>query len=245
MNDNQKRLKQRVVQAAEEALHKKQYVSPIDVFLGMQSLQPIHLDNWKKGKVSYLEEVLQGNLHKLSFCMKCFREWALEKGLKPSLTVYQRKGRNGNIRLRFSISGNPEIEKSYSTHYISHALSEASRKKIQEKMDNPLELTVFRICKDSQCEECKKKIFKGGILFMEADQPLCLSCAKLDALEYLPRGNAKLTRYVTKNSTTRTVVVEFSRSRKRYERQGVLVEKKILEAAKKELLIEDSDSIPF
>lgn len=34
-------LQQRAIQAAEEALYKKQFVSPIDVFLGMQWLQPI------------------------------------------------------------------------------------------------------------------------------------------------------------------------------------------------------------
>ncbi len=239
MNDNQKRLKHRVVQAAEEALYKKQYVSSIDVFLGMQALQPTHLDDWKKGRVSYLEKVLQGNLHKLSFCMKYFREWALEKGLKPSPTVYQRKTRNGKMDLRFSISGHPEIEKSYSTHYSFPALSEAKEKKIQEKMDNPPELTVLRVFKDSECGECKKKISKGSFLFMDVAQPLCLSCAKLDELEYLPRGNPKLTRYVTKNSTTHRAVVEFSRFRKKYERQGILVEKEILKEAKKELLIED------
>ena len=239
MNDNQKRLKQRVVQAAGEALYKKQYVSPIDIFLGMQALQPIHLDDWKKGKVSYLEKVLQGNLHKLSFCMKCFREWALEKGLKPSPTIYQRKTRNGKMDLRFSISGHPEIEKSYSTHYISPALSEAKEKRIQEKMDNPPELTVLRVFKDSECEACKKKIPNGSFLFVEVGQSLCLSCAKLDELEYLPRGNANLTRYVTKNSTTHVVIVEFSRFRKKYERQGILVEKTILREARKELLIDD------
>ncbi|MDR3625130.1 MAG: hypothetical protein P4L16_08365 [Chlamydiales bacterium] len=48
MNDNQKRLRQRALQAA--ALYKQQYVSPIDVFIGMKLLQPIHVDDWRKGK---------------------------------------------------------------------------------------------------------------------------------------------------------------------------------------------------
>ena len=84
MNDNQKRLRQRALQAAEEAHHKQQYVSPIDVFIGMKLLQPIHVNDWRKGRISYLERVIQGSLGKITFCMKCFRTWAREKGLKPS-----------------------------------------------------------------------------------------------------------------------------------------------------------------
>lgn len=63
----------------------------------------------------------------------------------------------------------------------------------------------------------------------------------MSKLEYLPRGNAKLTRLVKKDSIKSTVVVEFSRSRKRYERQGILVEKESLKKAQQELMIEDED----
>jgi hypothetical protein len=63
----------------------------------------------------------------------------------------------------------------------------------------------------------------------------------LSDLEYLPRGNAKLTRRVKKNSNRSAVVLEFSRARKRYERQGILVEKEALETAQRELEIELTD----
>ena len=58
MNDNQKRLRQCALQAAEEALYKQQYVSPIDVFIGMKLLQPIHVDDWRKGRIPCLERVI-------------------------------------------------------------------------------------------------------------------------------------------------------------------------------------------
>lgn len=61
----------------------------------------------------------------------------------------------------------------------------------------------------------------------------------MSELEYLPRGNAKLTRRVKKDSIQSTVVVEFSRSRKRYERQGILVDKDSLKKARLELIIEN------
>lgn len=243
MNDNQKRLRQRALQAAEEALYKKKYVSPIDVFIGMKLLQPIHVDDWRKGKIPYLERAIQGSLGKISFCMKCFRNWAKEKELKPSPTVYLARTSGPKRELRFSASGNPEIEQAYRTHYISPVLSEIKQKKIQEKLDKPPELVVFRTVQNSQCSRCKKELNKGSLLFMEAGQPLCLYCANLSELEYLPRGNAKLTRHVRKNSIKSTVVVEFSRSRKRYERQGILVEKELLRKARQELMIEDDDDV--
>jgi hypothetical protein len=46
---------------------------------------------------------------------------------------------------------------------------------------------------------------------------------------------------VKKDSIKSTVIVEFSRSRKRYERQGILVEKESLKKARQELMIEDNE----
>ncbi|NGX43177.1 MAG: hypothetical protein K940chlam7_01468 [Chlamydiae bacterium] len=192
MHDNQKRLKKRALQAAEEALYKKQYVSPIDVFVGMKLLQPVHVEDWRKGRIPCLERVIQGSLSKITFCMKCFRAWAKEKELKPSITAYLARTSGPKRELRFSASGNPNIEQSYRTHYVSPVLSEKKQKKLQEKLDKPPEQVVFRTVRNSQCSRCEKELHKGSFLFMEADQPLCLCCANLNELEYLPRGNAKL-----------------------------------------------------
>jgi hypothetical protein len=63
---------------------------------------------------------------------------------------------------------------------------------------------------------------------MEPPGPACLRCAGLDDLEFLPAGNAMLTRRVKANSTRYAVVVRFSRTRGRYERQGLLVERRAL-----------------
>ena len=123
-SDRQASLEERVIRAAEAALSRQQYVSAIDVFCGMGLLLPMHVDSWRKGRVDYLERVIQGNLHKISSSMAIFRHWAQEKGLKPSETGYGRKARSGTIPLQFSKSGDPAIEQSYRTHYISPALSE-------------------------------------------------------------------------------------------------------------------------
>ncbi len=63
-----------------------------------------------------------------------------------------------------------------------------------------------------------------------------MTCADLDHLVFLPSGDAALTRRARKQSTLVAVVLKWSRARKRYERQGLLVEAKALAEAERECL---------
>jgi hypothetical protein len=227
-------LETRVIRAAEATLARQQYVSAIDVLCGMRLLQPTHVASWRKGRIDCLEQVIQGSLNKVSSSMQMFRRWAQQKGLKPSETAYVRATRAGTLPLQFSKSGDPEIEKSYRTHYLSPALPERKQQLLQERLDRAPEPVVFEILRDSQCSECGTNLDKGSFLMMEAEQPLCLSCAGLEDLEFLPSGDAAMTRRATKYSDRKAVVVRFSRSRGRYERQGILVEIAGLEKAEQE-----------
>jgi hypothetical protein len=232
--DHQQELERRVVRAAETALSRQQYVSAIDVLCGMGLLAPTHVESWRKGRIDFLEQVIQGNLRKISLSMAMFRRWAGEKGLQPSETRYVRSTRTGTVDLRFSESGDPEIERSYRTHYVSPALSERKQQRLQEKLNRAPEPVVFQILRDSQCSECSTDLEQGSFLLMEAGEPLCLPCARLDNLEFLPAGDSALTRRAAKYSGRVVVVVRFSRSRGRYERQGILVERAALEKAEQE-----------
>ena len=98
------------------------------------------------------------------------------------------------------------------------------------------EIVVFWTVRDSACSECRREMWKGELLRMEEGKPLCLSCADLDHLVFLPGGDAALTRRASRHSRLRAVVVRFSRARERYERQGVLVEPDALERAERECL---------
>jgi hypothetical protein len=69
---------------------------------------------------------------------------------------------------------------------------------------------------------------------------LCLSCADLDHLVFLPAGDVALTRRALKYATLSALVLQWSRARKRYERQGVLVEETALAQAEADCLA-DSD----
>jgi hypothetical protein len=238
---SQEDLKKRVISAAEAALAHHQYVSAINVLTGARFLEPVHVQAWKKGRIDFLERTIQANLHKISFSMSVFRQWAQQKGLKPSETRYVRSGRAGTVDLRFSNSGDPGIEKNYRTHYVSPALSEQKQERLKEKLSRTEQPVVFQIVRASECSECGAGIERDSFLFMEAEQALCLPCARFDHLEYLPSGDAALTRRAAKYSGRTAVVVRFSRSRGRYERQGILVERAGLEKAEQECTLDADD----
>ncbi|WP_245471878.1 hypothetical protein [Bradyrhizobium nanningense] len=67
---------------------------------------------------------------------------------------------------------------------------------------------------------------------MDSPGPACLRCVGLDDLEFLPAGDAMLTRRLKARSPRYAVVVRFSKTRGRYERQGLLVEPKALADAR-------------
>jgi hypothetical protein len=79
----------------------------------------------------------------------------------------------------------------------------------------------------------------GSLLLMDDAGPLCMGCADLDHLVFLPVGDAALSRRARKASRLAAVVVRFSRSRKRYERQGILVEEAALEQAEAQCLADE------
>src|SRR5512133_725973 len=100
-----------------------------------------------------------------------------------------------------------------------------------------MDLKVFISSKESLCAECGEKLESGAWIYLvEGKGALCLSCADLDHLTYLPAGDAALTRRSAKYSTLSAVVLKWNRRRKRYERQGTLVEEAALEQAEQECL---------
>jgi hypothetical protein len=97
-------------------------------------------------------------------------------------------------------------------------------------------LVVIQPVRDWSCAECHGT---GDLLIMDDKGPLCLACADLDHLAFLPSGDAALTRRAKKASRLSAVVVRWSRTRKRYERQGILVEEPALELAEQQCLADE------
>lgn len=100
-------------------------------------------------------------------------------------------------------------------------------------MSDSGEIVVVVPLGDWECALCEGS---GELLKMEDAGPVCMACADLDHLEYLPRGDAALTRRARKASGLDAVVVRFSRARRRYERQGILAEPEAIERAEAECL---------
>jgi len=196
--NNRNALEQRVVKAAEAALAAKGYASPIDVLVGIGWLDASKLEQWRRGQVDYLERTVQTNLSRISEAMKLFRSWAAERGLSASETSYVARSPRRQT-LRFSKSGDPVIEALYRTHWVSQELSERKRQRLAEKASRAPELVVIVPLNDEwKCHRCGGS---GDLLIMEKPGPSCLRCAGLDDLEFLPAGDALLTRRVKAKST--------------------------------------------
>jgi len=102
------------------------------------------------------------------------------------------------------------------------------------------DLKVFITSRESKCDECKEDLGrKAWITLAEEKGALCLSCADLDHLVFLPSGDAALTRRARKHSTLSAVVLKWSKARRRYERQGLLVEEPALKQAETECLADE------
>lgn len=104
-------------------------------------------------------------------------------------------------------------------------------------MDTPDPIKVFISNRESKCDDCGEDLGRKAWITLERDKgALCLSCADLDELVFLPTGDAALTRRARKHSALSAVVLKFSRARGRYERQGLLVEETALQQAETECL---------
>jgi len=239
--DNRLPLEERVGLVAEAALADHQFVSWVDILIGLRWLHPNHVEQWRKGRIGRLEEMVQGSPKRIPIAFEKFRGWVEAKGLRAMEVAYTRPARGGVAELQFSIGGEPEIEKFYRTHYVSAEFPERQREQISARLERAQAPVVFQIVRESQCSECGAEIARGGLLMMDLKQPLCLPCAGLGDLEFLPAGDTALTRRSTKYSQRHAVVVRYSRSHGRYERQGIMVEPAALARAEQECL-EDGDA---
>jgi hypothetical protein len=106
-------------------LQEKGYIAPVDVFLRFGYLTQADYDRWRRGQIPALERVIQLNLTRITFLMQALRRQSLQGHLRPSPTVYTSWGSGPRRRLRFSVSGQAQIEAAYATHYLRPHVKEA------------------------------------------------------------------------------------------------------------------------
>lgn len=243
MAQSSSQLRERVLSAAENALKHNGSVGPLELLQELGFLYPGHVNDWRKGVPHYtpIELHIQCGAAKLGEVYRVFAEWAAAKGMQAVEAEYSRRGVGGVEALQVTVDGGDERERFFRTHYASAELSEKKTERLQQKLTKAPDLVVFiTVADDAKCSECGVEITPGEFLFLEQQQPLCVGCADLDQLVFLPAGDTAMTRRAKKHSPLSAVVVKFNRSRKRYERQGLLVSSEALAQAEDEC-IADAD----
>jgi hypothetical protein len=224
-------LERRVETAAEEALARRNFVTMVDVCIGIGWLTSSHVDRWRQGRVPDLESSLPVHGDKLTRILVALQRWGKGKALEPVETDYVAASRDRR-QLRFSTASDPATERAWRTHWVSPELSPSQR----DRMAAPPDLIVVQPVSDWSCAECGST---GDLLIMDGNDPLCLTCADLDHLVFLPAGDAALTRRAKQASGLSAVVVQWNRARRRNQRQGILVEEPALEQAEQQCLADE------
>ena len=122
-SQNQATLRREIAAAGSAAVARNGYATAIDALLAAGWLRPENVEDWRRGRVPYLERVTVASLPKISAAMRIFRSWAESEGLRPSETAYVSWTRDRR-RLRFSKSGDPNIERAYRTHWLPPKMNE-------------------------------------------------------------------------------------------------------------------------
>jgi len=129
-------LEKNIKRIISELLDEKGYICSIDVLLGLNYLAKTDYEKWRNGQVEYLEKICQTNLGKLTTINKIIRQVAAKMNLEPSLTVYNKYGKGPKQKLHFSKSGDINIEKAYSTHFLNKYQNEKLKNDKNVKDEN-------------------------------------------------------------------------------------------------------------
>jgi len=124
----------KVAGAVAELMQADKIVSPVEVLITMQRLERRQYEDWRFGRIAYLERVLVGNLSKANRILRILRLHAEALQLTPSWTAYCRWGKRGRrARLRFSKHGDPNVERAYAMHYLTREQQRQTSRKDSTK----------------------------------------------------------------------------------------------------------------
>jgi len=118
---NRRDLEKKLNPITSQLLQGKGYICMLDIFLGLGYLTEKDVENWRRCRVPYLEQVIAINLSKISFICNVVHTNCRNGKLKQSRTVYKSWGKGEKRLLRFSKTGKRAIEDAYSTHYLKPA----------------------------------------------------------------------------------------------------------------------------
>lgn len=98
---NNLELEKKIRSIISEVTETKGYISSIDVIIKLGYLSLPNYENWRNGKIQYLEKVCTINLSKLTTINKIMHSISKKMNLEQSLTVYNKFGKGKKQKLRF------------------------------------------------------------------------------------------------------------------------------------------------
>ncbi|OVE81790.1 hypothetical protein BVY04_02480 [bacterium M21] len=234
--DNQ--LRRKVQHTAQEVLDRNGAVQLTDILSAMGWINVHQIQQWQKGHLPLLEAEMASTPGRRQMVFTTFGEWVQEHDLKVIPGQLQAAGRGGEvIALQATETAEKAVEELFANHYLPLNATTRKVNAVKKKAEKAPELMAYRkLGLSAECSDCKAEIRGGSIYFKEQDQALCLACADLDHLEFLPSGDAALSRRARKHSPLNAVVVEFARRKRRFERRGILVSRAAIEKAETECL---------
>ncbi|WP_306993710.1 DUF2293 domain-containing protein [Amycolatopsis thermophila] len=219
---------------AAASLAQRKYVAPVEVFVSLGWVPAHRVEAWRQGRFSPLTEALPVDNERITEALRCLHDWAKENGLTPAGTTYTAATRDRRD-LRFT--DDDTLDALCRTHWLSADLSDKQRARLAERQNKAPDLTVNTADRAWSCAGCGDPGEPGDLVLPAG--PLCLTCADFDHLVLLPAGNAALSRRARRESTLCVLVQRFNRRRKRYERQGILVEADALDRAERQCLADE------
>ena len=94
-----------VAEAMGELLELHGEITPLEVLLALEMLDPKVVENWQKGSLPYLERGITAGLARVTRVLRLIPEHARELGLTQVTGKYFRSGKGPNRKLRFSKRG--------------------------------------------------------------------------------------------------------------------------------------------
>ena len=201
-----------------------------------------HFKLWQQRSpyYTYIEEHLQSTRERRIKALLDFKKWGEEHGLRQEAAEYYPSVREPHEQLQITPDNDPVMEPLYRLTFIDSSLSERKAAAVHKKLRKKPDLLVFVSYRDATCSECSREIRTGNLVFMEGREVVCLSCADLDHLVFLPSGDVAMTRRAKKHSPLSAVVLKHNRRMRRQQRVGLLVTEAALTKAEDECL-EDAD----
>ncbi|MCK0173848.1 DUF2293 domain-containing protein [Mycolicibacterium sp. F2034L] len=219
------RLETRVASLAEAALVERQFVTSLDVLVGLGWLADRNVKRWMSYRVTGLALCLSVDLTKAGEALDALESWARRQGLEPWHTDY------GDHR--FTVDGDTDFERRFATRW---ARSEQPAPRV--RIPRMRFISLVSAVDACTCDSCGV----SDDLLIETRRGIrCLECADFGHLVFLPAGDATLTRRTAKASRFSAAVKRWDSEHNRYERQGILTEAKAIESAARQCL-EDADA---